>query len=178
MGKNMIPKSVVCGGETYFSRMVRASARRRLSIARPAAFFERLGNDSNIGMGEAYQARDWDSPDLADLLTVFAIRLNAVPPALQSLRHRVQQVRPASNSNSPAVSRRNTSAHYDLSNELFALFLDDLNRFIARAPTPALAAHPELAQADAAATGVAIFRGFARSCADRRGNRPRPARTQ
>ncbi|MEO6713160.1 MAG: cyclopropane-fatty-acyl-phospholipid synthase family protein [Mycobacteriales bacterium] len=96
-----------------------------MTIARPAALFERLGRDANIGMGEAYQAGDWDSPDLADLLTVFASTLNAVPPALQSLRHRAQRVRAWRDSNTPVVSRRNTSAHYDLSNEMFAAFLDE-----------------------------------------------------
>lgn len=96
-----------------------------MTIARPAALFERLGRDANIGMGEAYQAGDWDSADLADLLTVFATTLNAVPPALQSLRHRAQRIRAARDANTADVSRRNTSAHYDLSNEMFAAFLDE-----------------------------------------------------
>mmetsp|Transcript_61148 Transcript_61148/g.144400 ORF Transcript_61148/g.144400 Transcript_61148/m.144400 type:complete len:204 (+) Transcript_61148:1320-1931(+) len=37
VGTKRMPKSVVCGGPTYFSRMVRASSRSRVSIALPAA---------------------------------------------------------------------------------------------------------------------------------------------
>ena len=37
VGTNRIANSVVCGGDTYLSRIVRASARRRSSIALPAA---------------------------------------------------------------------------------------------------------------------------------------------
>jgi len=44
-------------------------------LARPAEFFRRIGTDANIGLGEAYQAGDWVSPDLVDLLTVSADRL-------------------------------------------------------------------------------------------------------
>jgi hypothetical protein len=50
-------------------------------LARPAEFFRRIGTDANIGLGEAYQAGDWRSPDLVDLLTVLADRLaTAIPP--------------------------------------------------------------------------------------------------
>ena len=95
-------------------------------LARPSELFRRLGRDANIGLGEAYQVGDWTSPQLADLLTAFATQLaTSVPSGLQGLRVRAQQVHGHLESNTAAVSRRNTSAHYDLSNEMFATFLDE-----------------------------------------------------
>ena len=95
-------------------------------LARPAELFRRLGCDANIGFGEAYQAGDWSSPHLADLLTALATQLSTVvPPGLQGLRVWAQRFHGHLESNTAAVARRNTSAHYDLSNEMFATFLDE-----------------------------------------------------
>jgi cyclopropane-fatty-acyl-phospholipid synthase len=95
-------------------------------LSRPAELFRRIGRDANIGFGEAYQAGDWSSPQLADLLTAFATQLtNVVPPGLQGLRVWAQRVHGHLESNTAPVARRNTSAHYDLSNEMFATFLDE-----------------------------------------------------
>jgi cyclopropane-fatty-acyl-phospholipid synthase len=96
-----------------------------MRIARPADFFARIGRDGNIGFGEAYVAGDWTTSRPADLLTAFADRLARIPPGAQRLRMRAQRVGGAREANTAAVARRNTHAHYDLSNEMFAAFLDD-----------------------------------------------------
>ena len=97
-------------------------------IVRPAAFFARLGRDAKVGFGEAYMAGDWragSGTDLADLLTPFAARLTTlVPVPLQRLRAVVDRRIPRAQENSPDGSRTNIAAHYDLSNALFASFLD------------------------------------------------------
>jgi len=97
-------------------------------IVRPSAFFARLGRDTKIGFGEAYMAGDWRAgpgTDLADLLTPFAARLaSLVPEPLQRLRTVVDQRVPSSHENTLGGSRENIRAHYDLSNDLFAAFLD------------------------------------------------------
>jgi cyclopropane-fatty-acyl-phospholipid synthase len=97
-------------------------------VVRPSAFFTRLGRGAKIGFGEAYMAGDWRaSPgtDLADLLTPFAARLaSLVPEPLQRLRTIVDKRVPTSQENTLGGSRDNISAHYDLSNDLFAAFLD------------------------------------------------------
>ena len=99
-----------------------------LEVVRPAAFFARLGRDAKIGFGEAYMAGDWragSGTDLADLLTPFASRLTTlIPPALQRLRVLVDRRVPHDHENTPDGSRTNIAAHYDLSNDLFAAFLD------------------------------------------------------
>lgn len=98
------------------------------NVLRPAAFFARLGRDAKIGFGEAYLAGDWrpgSGTDLADLLTPFASRLSTlIPPALQRLRVFVDRRVPPEHDNSIDGSRANIAAHYDLSNDLFAAFLD------------------------------------------------------
>jgi cyclopropane-fatty-acyl-phospholipid synthase len=97
-------------------------------VVRPAAFFARLGRDAKIGFGEAYMAGDWragSGTDLADLLTPFAARLTTlIPPALQRLRVFAERRVPQDQENTLDGSRTNIAAHYDLSNDLFAAFLD------------------------------------------------------
>ncbi len=97
-------------------------------IVRPRAFFSRLGRDTKIGFGEAYMAGDWrpgPDTDLADLLTPFAAKLsNLVPKTLQRLRIVVDKRVPTHQANTLEGARENISAHYDLSNDLFAAFLD------------------------------------------------------
>jgi cyclopropane-fatty-acyl-phospholipid synthase len=105
-----------------------SAADPEFTIVRPGAFFAQLGRDAKIGFGDSYLAGDWRAgpgTDLADLLTPFAARLTALIPApLQRLRFVVDKRVPAGQENTPDGSRANIAAHYDLSNELFAAFLD------------------------------------------------------
>jgi len=89
-------------------------------------FFRRLGADGLIGFGEAFMAGDWDADDPAAVLTPFAARLTTLVPAwMQRLRHYYVQHQPATQRNTKTGARRNIERHYDLSNDLFALFLDE-----------------------------------------------------
>ncbi len=97
-------------------------------VLRPQAVFARLGADLRIGFGEAYMAGDWTTApgtDLGDLLTPFAERLTElVPKPLQRLRGFVDERLPSHEENTVTGARSNVSRHYDLSNDLFAHFLD------------------------------------------------------
>ncbi|MEY9964352.1 cyclopropane-fatty-acyl-phospholipid synthase [Streptacidiphilus sp. MAP12-16] len=96
-----------------------------LRLEAPEDFFRRVGTGGLIGFGESYQAGDWDSPDLVALLTALARSPQTlVPPRLQWLRRWYAARRPAEQLGTPENTRRNIAAHYDLSNDLFALFLD------------------------------------------------------
>jgi cyclopropane-fatty-acyl-phospholipid synthase len=96
-----------------------------LHLIRPEAFFQRLGASGLIGFGEAYQAGDWDSDDLTGLLTIMAGRLaSLVPSKLQRLRGWAVHRRPTHQDNTVDGARDNIHHHYDLSNDLFRLFLD------------------------------------------------------
>lgn len=97
-----------------------------MRVIDPPALFHRLGVDAKIGFGESYMAGEWASPDLAALLTPFAARIaSLVPRPLQLLRRWVDARRPEVERNTPSGARRNIAQHYDLSNEVFASFLDE-----------------------------------------------------
>jgi cyclopropane-fatty-acyl-phospholipid synthase len=97
-----------------------------MQLVRPDAFFARLGATGTIGFGEAYMAGDWIADDLAAVLCAFAAHLrDLVPAAFHRLRHAVLNRTPRSQDNTIAGARQNIHHHYDLSNELFATFLDE-----------------------------------------------------
>jgi cyclopropane-fatty-acyl-phospholipid synthase len=97
-----------------------------LRVLRPAEFWHRVGAHGLIGLGEAYQTGAWDSTDLVGLLTVLARNVDTLVPApLQRLRALHDTSIPTALDNDPRGARRNIEAHYDLSNEMFALFLDE-----------------------------------------------------
>jgi cyclopropane-fatty-acyl-phospholipid synthase len=90
------------------------------------AFFRRLGVDGKIGFGESYMTGDWDTDDLPGVLTAFAGGVRTlVPPRLQFLRRWYDARQPDDEDNTIEGARANIHRHYDLSNELFALFLDE-----------------------------------------------------
>ncbi|KHL10955.1 UNVERIFIED_CONTAM: cyclopropane-fatty-acyl-phospholipid synthase, partial [Mumia flava] len=105
-----------------------ATARPEIELVRPDALFDRIADNPKIGIGEGYTAGDWrvaDGTDLADALLPFAERVTtAVPPALRRLRRLVDRRLPRAQRGTPEGARRNIEAHYDLSNALFAAFLD------------------------------------------------------
>ena len=90
------------------------------------AFFGEFARRGDIGFGESYMAGHFRTDNLVSLLEI-GIRNEAALPQVtwltrllnlgNDLQHRLRP-------NTRAGSRRNIHAHYDLSNELFALFLD------------------------------------------------------
>jgi cyclopropane-fatty-acyl-phospholipid synthase len=95
-------------------------------VHRPEAMARRVGRYGLIGFGESYMAGDWSSTDLAGLLTEFGKRLaELIPPVLQRFRALAVVRQPRSHHNSRRQARRNIAEHYDLSNALFAEFLDE-----------------------------------------------------
>ncbi|WP_443046912.1 class I SAM-dependent methyltransferase [Streptomyces sp. HB2AG] len=97
-----------------------------LEVLRPEAFFRRLGADGLIGFGESWTAREWDAQDPVGVLTVLASgAAELVPAPLQRLRGAWARRQPAAQRNTVANTRGNIHRHYDLSNDLFALFLDE-----------------------------------------------------
>ncbi|HLT13911.1 MAG TPA: cyclopropane-fatty-acyl-phospholipid synthase family protein [Marinobacter sp.] len=86
-----------------------------------------LVTGGSVGAAESYVTGDWSSPDLVALLRFFTRNLDTMnafedkfswisKPALKGLHWL--------NRNTPEGSRKNISAHYDLGNDLFSLFLD------------------------------------------------------
>ncbi|MFF5567372.1 class I SAM-dependent methyltransferase [Streptomyces sp. NPDC012623] len=97
-----------------------------MEVRDPKAFFRRIGAGGLIGFGESYMAGEWEARDLVGVLTVLAERAaTLIPGPLQKLRGVWAPKRPTAQRNTPEGSRDNISRHYDLSNDLFTLFLDE-----------------------------------------------------
>ncbi|WP_304044575.1 cyclopropane-fatty-acyl-phospholipid synthase family protein [Jatrophihabitans endophyticus] len=95
-------------------------------LVRPEVFYQRLGATGTIGFGEAYMAGDWTTDDLPGVLSAFAANMkDMIPPVLHKLRNAVLSVQPSHHDNTVEGARSNIHQHYDLSNDLFALFLDE-----------------------------------------------------
>jgi cyclopropane-fatty-acyl-phospholipid synthase len=97
-----------------------------LIVHEPEALARRIGRYGLIGFGESYMAGEWSSDDLSGALTVFASSVGElVPRPLQWLRPIGPAFRPRWRGTSRESARRNIAEHYDLSNDLFAEFLDE-----------------------------------------------------
>jgi cyclopropane-fatty-acyl-phospholipid synthase len=94
-----------------------------LRILREDAFYRRIGSGA-AGLAESYMAGDWTSTDLVGLFTMFAEHVaTIVPQPLQALRRWYIPGEPAAEEATVEGARRNIERHYDLSDDLFALFL-------------------------------------------------------
>ena len=89
-------------------------------------FFHRVGSQGLIGFGESYMARDWDTEDIEGALRPLVENaLVLVPRWMQRMKRFYVQHLPTNEANTVVGAQRNIARHYDLSNELFALFLDE-----------------------------------------------------
>jgi cyclopropane-fatty-acyl-phospholipid synthase len=154
-------------GEVYGAPV--HEARPTLRIDQPQAFFARIAQSPMIGIGESYMAREWSAApgtDLADALAPFAARLtDLIKPVFYRMRHAVlpRGLNPA---NSLSGARKNIEAHYDLSNEMFALFLDPSLSYssalfadLSTAPTLADLEAAQLHKVDAILDSAGVVRG-------------------
>lgn len=116
---NRLDVTVVAGDEQW------GKGGPTMVIHRPEEFFARIGRHQLIGFGEAYQVGAWDAEDLGGFLQVLAAEIaDLVPASLQRLRSVVVKRPPRKEKSSTKNSRNNIAHHYDLSNDLFRLFLD------------------------------------------------------
>ncbi len=90
-------------------------------------FWSRLASGGSVGLGESYVRGEWSSPDLVSLIRLLIANRPALrrvtPAAVGNVV--VDRVGHALRGNRIGRARRNIVAHYDLSNELYRLFLDD-----------------------------------------------------
>ena len=90
------------------------------------AFARRLASSGDLGLAEAYLREEWDSPDLAAFLLLFASNKDLVATLLPGRPFvRLWQVfRHMLNRNTHIGARRNIHAHYDLGNQFYGAWLD------------------------------------------------------
>ncbi|HEX9207126.1 MAG TPA: cyclopropane-fatty-acyl-phospholipid synthase family protein [Steroidobacteraceae bacterium] len=98
-----------------------------LEVLHPQTFAD-AAFGGTVGGGEAYMRGLWRTDDLTALVRLFVINRDAmesVEGAAAVAAEPLRRVLHWLNRNSAAGSRRNIAAHYDLGNDLFALFLDE-----------------------------------------------------
>ena len=90
-------------------------------------FYGEIAFGGSIGAGEAYMLGYWSADNLTDVVRIMCLN-QAVMDTLEGGYHwltkPVLKVLHWLNSNTTEGSRKNIAAHYDLGNEMFALFLD------------------------------------------------------
>ncbi|MDQ3048975.1 MAG: cyclopropane-fatty-acyl-phospholipid synthase family protein [Bacteroidota bacterium] len=95
-------------------------------------FFKRCVLYGDIGFGESYVDGDWDSHNITDVIKWFLLNVDNAPTvsgsntrnfALNVLKF-FNKLYHLKRSNSVNGSKKNISAHYDLNNDFFGLFLD------------------------------------------------------
>ncbi len=95
-------------------------------VVRDYRFMRRVLASGDIGFAEGYMAEEWETPDLAALLTVLALNFEQMPRVSRGdrLARLANRIIHALNANSRSGSRRNIHAHYDLGNAFYACWLD------------------------------------------------------
>jgi cyclopropane-fatty-acyl-phospholipid synthase len=98
----------------------------RIDVHHPR-FWSRLAAGGSVGLGESYVRGEWSSPDLVSLIRLLIANRPALrrvtPAAVGNVL--VDRLGHALRGNRIGRARRNIVAHYDLSNELYRLFLDE-----------------------------------------------------
>jgi cyclopropane-fatty-acyl-phospholipid synthase len=97
-----------------------------LRLHRPWRLAARLLARGDVGFAEGYVAGDWDSPGLADLVTLLALNEDRFgrPGQGSMLARAIDRAQHALRRNDRRGSRRNIAFHYDLGNDFYRLWLD------------------------------------------------------
>jgi cyclopropane-fatty-acyl-phospholipid synthase len=113
-------------GEAYLFRGARSGPDAVFQV-KDFAFARRLALGGDIGFAEAYLNGEWDTPNLARFLELFATNYSAIETMLagKPLSRLWQILRHFLNRNTRAGSRRNIHAHYDLGNRFYSSWLDE-----------------------------------------------------
>lgn len=117
---------LVCPEQTYTFGDPKA-ALRAMAVIHDERFFLCAITGADIGIGESYMNGDWTSPDLVALvrLVVRNLRLfDSRHKTFSALRGIFSRLAHRFRANTVKGSRKNISAHYDLGNEFYRLFLD------------------------------------------------------
>jgi cyclopropane-fatty-acyl-phospholipid synthase len=92
-----------------------------------AAFYRNVAGNGSVGAGEAYMDGLWHCDDLVALMRMLVRNrdlLDAMETGLARLGGMLMKTWHTFRRNTRRGSRRNISAHYDLGNDFFRLFLD------------------------------------------------------
>ncbi len=114
--------------EYYFGRITSDfPVRVHIEIHHPSVYTD-VAFGGSAGSGEAYMKGSWSCSDLVGLVRIFLRNrhaLDSMDYGVTRLKAPLHKLIHLLNRNTRAGSRKNISAHYDIGNDLFSLFLDD-----------------------------------------------------
>ena len=112
--------------KSFGNKKLLADISAKIVIHDPSAYRD-IAFGGSIGAAEAYMLGKWSSPNLVDLVRLMSVNIDFlnVMDDSKPFFHRVfDKTYHWFNRNTASKARQNISAHYDLSNEFFELFLD------------------------------------------------------
>ncbi|MFW6021139.1 MAG: class I SAM-dependent methyltransferase, partial [Guyparkeria sp.] len=115
------------GGSAEFVGAEQPELSASWHLHHPARLFSRIARLGDIGIAEGFIEGDFSTDDLTSLLEIGARNVEAIGHELRPgfwarVGHRIQH---ALRANHRRGSRRNISAHYDLGNDFYRLWLDE-----------------------------------------------------
>jgi cyclopropane-fatty-acyl-phospholipid synthase len=121
--------TLIDGGErfTFGRRSGDCDLHATIEVLHPQTYAD-AAFGGTVGGGEAYIQGHWRTDDLTTLIRLFIVNrdvMESVEGGAAIATAPLRRILHWLNRNSPDGSRRNIAAHYDLGNDLFALFLDD-----------------------------------------------------
>jgi cyclopropane-fatty-acyl-phospholipid synthase len=118
--------NITVDNETYLVEGKQAGPDANITIHNAIKIIKKLSNDGDIGFAEAYMQGDWDTDNLSDFLYWATLNLGTLSDHLKAnfFVRAFNRLRHLTRRNSERGSRRNISAHYDLGNDFYQLWLD------------------------------------------------------
>jgi cyclopropane-fatty-acyl-phospholipid synthase len=112
--------------KTYLIEGKQSGPEACITIHRALKIIRKLSRDGDIGFAEAYMQGDWDTDNLSSFLYWATLNLEALSSHLEAniFVRVLNRLRHLTRRNSERGSRRNISAHYDLGNDFYQLWLD------------------------------------------------------
>lgn len=119
--------TLIDGDVTHHFGASKSQGIKACIVVHDARFYGEIAFGGSIGAGEAYMLGYWTSDHLTDVIRLMCVNqsvMDMLEGGYQWLMKPVMKVLHWLNSNTTEGSRKNIAAHYDLGNEMFALFLD------------------------------------------------------
>ena len=114
--------------EYYFGRVREDfSVRVYIDVIQPGVYMD-VDFGGSPGSGEAYMKGSWQCSDLLGLVRIFLRNrdvLDSMDYGLTRLKAPLHKIMHVFSRNTRSGSKKNISAHYDIGNDLFKIFLDD-----------------------------------------------------
>lgn len=114
------------GGRTHRFGDPQADVCATVTVTDPR-FFADVAFAGTIGGGEAYIRGYWQSDNVTNVVRIFAMNrqlLDSMESGVSRVTRPLQKLFHWFNQNTRSGSRKNISAHYDIGNDFFALWLD------------------------------------------------------